>query len=243
MSAGKADIISRLQKDILFQQFKPAAQGVGVNQVDLGAINAAFPIQCFPKAAVHEFCCADTVNQPATSGFISAVLSMLMQNKEATAWISNSANIYPPALAGFGIDASSIIFIHLRREKDILWTIEEMLKCDAFAAVVGETTSLDFTASRRLQLAVEQSKVTGFIIRHNYRKPEPTACVSRWQITHASSVAEDGMPGIGFPRWNVELLKVRNGTPGRWLIEWNAGRLRNVPAMKAIVPEQYEQIA
>jgi len=26
--------------------------------------------------------------------------------------------------------------------------------------------------------------------------------------------------GVGFPRWKVELLKIRNGTPSTWIIEW-----------------------
>jgi protein ImuA len=25
---------------------------------------------------------------------------------------------------------------------------------------------------------------------------------------------------MGFPRWEVELLKVRNGKPGKWLVQW-----------------------
>jgi len=33
---------------------------------------------------------------------------------------------------------------------------------------------------------------------------------------------------VGFPRWNVELLKVRNGNPGAWKIEWSAGSFRPV---------------
>jgi len=32
------------------------------------------------------------------------------------------------------------------------------------------------------------------------------------------------MPGLGFPRWNIELLKVRNGQPGSWEMEWAADR-------------------
>ncbi len=34
------------------------------------------------------------------------------------------------------------------------------------------------------------------------------------------------MPGVGAPRWKVELLKVRNGLPGAWIVEWVDGRLR-----------------
>jgi protein ImuA len=34
------------------------------------------------------------------------------------------------------------------------------------------------------------------------------------------------LPGVGFPKWNVELLKVRNGKPGSWQVEWAAGKFR-----------------
>ena len=42
------------------------------------------------------------------------------------------------------------------------------------------------------------------------------------------SESVDGLPGLGFPRWNVELLRVRNGQPGNWVMEWNEGRFNTV---------------
>jgi len=42
------------------------------------------------------------------------------------------------------------------------------------------------------------------------------------------------MPGVGFPRWNVELLKVRNGKPGTWQVEFSAGRFRHLSTAIAI---------
>ncbi len=97
---------------------------------------------------------------------------------------------------------------------------------------------LSFTNSRRLQLAVEQSNVTGFILRNNLRNVNTTACVTRWKITPLPSASADDMPGISFPRWNVELLKVRNGKPGSWQIEFAAGRFRHISKMVAIALEQ-----
>jgi protein ImuA len=85
---------------------------------------------------------------------------------------------------------------------------------------------LSFNTSRRLQLAVETSCVTGFVLRHHARQINTTACVSRWRITSLPSDLRDGLPGIGFPNWNVELLKVRNGHPGTWNIGWGAGKFR-----------------
>jgi protein ImuA len=110
------------------------------------------------------------------------------------------------------------------------------LKCGALAAVVGELQEIGFTASRRLQLAVEQSGVTGFILRHNSRIPNISPFVSRWKITALPGETEEGLPGIGFPRWKVELLKVRNGRPGAWEIEWAAGRFRHISRVTAILP-------
>jgi len=118
--------------------------------------------------------------------------------------------------------------------------MEEALKCEGLAAVIGEIKELSFTASRRLQLAVEQSRVTGFIIRNNPRTITTTACVTRWKITALSSELEDGLPGVGFPRWNVDLLKVRNGNPGKWQIEFNAGRFRHI-YKTAVIPQQLQQ--
>ena len=119
--------------------------------------------------------------------------------------------------------------------------MEEALKCTGIAAVIGDMQELSFTNSRRLQLAVEQSQVTGFVFRRNPRHLDTTACVTRWKISSLPSELKEGMPGVGFPRWNVELLKVRNGRPGKWQIECVAGSFRQVANMKAIPLEQQKQ--
>lgn len=228
MPATKADIIAQLQKDILpLQGFKPTMNGTTVD-VGLGPLKHAFPNAVFPLGAVHEFCCTRAEDTAATSGFIAAILATLMRNDGVSLWISSSRTLFPPALRSFGIEPDKIVFIDLQKERDILWAMEEALKCDGLAAVVGEMQEISFTASRRLQLAVEQSRVTGFIIRRNPRNLNTTACISRWKITSLPSMLEDEMPGVGFPRWNVELLKIRNGNPGSWRVEWVAGRFRHI---------------
>jgi protein ImuA len=73
---------------------------------------------------------------------------------------------------------------------------------------------------------VEKSKVTGFVLRSDPTKVSSTACVARWRITSLPSELENGMPGVGFPRWNVELLKVRNGNPGTWKMEWSDNQFK-----------------
>src|SRR6266542_3734291 len=101
------------------------------------------------------------------------------------------------------IEPNQIIFIDLKKEKDVLWAMEEALKCYRLTAVLGELKEISFTESRRFQLAVEQSRVTGFLLRHQPLNLNTVACVSRWRITLLQSELTDGMPSVGYPRWNV----------------------------------------
>jgi protein ImuA len=241
MSARKEDIIARLRKDILpLQGFKPVLNAAAVDVVPV-PIKHAFPNDTFPLGAVHEFICNNPEDASASGGFIAGLLSTLMQNGGASLWISSSRKLFPPALRSFGIEPSAIIFLDLQKERDVMWALEEALKCDGLAAVVAEMQELSFTVSRRFQLAVEQSGVTAFILRLNPRNLNTTACISRWKITSLPSELSGDMPGVGFPCWNVELLKIRNGKPGTWPIEWIEKRFRLIPSITSIPLEQQKK--
>jgi protein ImuA len=228
MPVMRADIIAELQTDILrLEGFKPS--GSCEIDIGLGSIKDALPNGSFPLGAVHEFLSGQAEDAAATCGFIAGLLAPLMGTNGTALWISCSRTLFPPALQSFGIRPDRIIFIDLKNEKHILWAMEEALKCGSLTAVVGEMREITFTASRRLQLAVEQSQVTGFILRHHPRKVDPTACVSRWKITPLPSKpvgngTADDLPGIGFPQWRVELMRIRNGKSGMWDVSWMNGR-------------------
>jgi protein ImuA len=225
MPSIKADIIARLQREILPLQGYKSSYTNNDLDIDCGPIKKAFPEARFPLGAIHEFISTTSAKgTPATGGFVSGILAGLMRHGGTALWISSSRTVFPPALSSFGIAPDKIIFIDLQKERDVLWTMEEALKCNGVVAVIGEMQQLDFTVSRRLQLAVEQSRVTGFVLRRGMANLSATASIARWKITSLQSEVPDEMPGVGFPRWKVELIKVRNGKPGIWIIEWKAGR-------------------
>jgi protein ImuA len=215
MEPIKANAIEELQMEILRLQGFTSVSNTALN-IELGPLKEAFPSGSFPLGAVHEFLSTHPEDAAATSGFVSGLLSSLMGNSGITLWISSSRTLFPPALKSLGLEPDRFIFIDIQREKDVLWAVNEALKCGALSAVVGEVREMDFTTSRRLQLAVEHSKVTGFILRNNFRKLNTTACVSRWKITLLPSESIHDLPGIGFPKWRVELLRMRNGKSGVW---------------------------
>jgi protein ImuA len=223
MEQLKRDIISRLQKGILLHQgFNPPAAGA-VSVVGLGPIEAAFPNAVFPVGAIHEFITSGREQAAASVGFMAGLISGLAKKGGVCLWISVSGRLFPPSLTAFDVEPDWVIFIDVEREKDVLWAMEEALKCEGLAAVIAEVGDISFAQSRRLQLAVESSKVTGFLLRNGPRRLGTTTCVARWQITPLPSEPEDELPGVGFPRWQVDLLRVRNGNPGSWKLEWVAG--------------------
>lgn len=226
---AKSELIRQLQKEILsLQGFKGTSNSQRLH-TGLGIIEQSFAGHVFPMGAVHEFLSNRAEEAAATMGFMAALLSCLMKGGGACLWISTKRTLFPPALKAFGIEPERVIFIDLNREKDILWSIEEALKCDLLAAVVGELKELSFTQSRRLQLAVEQSHVTGFIHRYQPKAENVVACVTRWKISPLTSRSEEGMPGVGVPRWQVQLVKSRNGLPGSWQLEWSGNTFRHIP--------------
>ncbi len=235
----KKDIINQLQKSILLMQGFTPHESCAADSVGLGPIEATFPNGIFPTGAIHEFLSSEPEQAAANGGFIGGILNNLMQHGGACLWISTRRTLFPPSLKVFGVEPDQLIFIDLKRERDVLWAMEEALKCRGLAAVIGELEEINFTQTRRLQLAAEQSRVTGFVLRSDAKKLSATACVARWNITHLPSQLEEGMPGVGFPRWNVELLKVRNGNPGCWKVEWSAGRFNSITElMEAVVSSQ-----
>jgi len=226
--AAKKEILAQLQKQILAMQgFKTVSDKQSL-KTGLGIIEQSFPGNTFPMGAIHEFISPAQGEAAATNGFIAGLLSGIMQKGGTALWIGTRRTLFPPALKAFGIEPDRIVFIDLIRERDVLWAVEQALKCDALTAVVGELKELGFTESRRLQLAVEESKVTGFIHRHEPKGKNTVACVSRWKIAPLSSDIAGNMPGVGHPRWDVNLLKVRNGTPGAWQIEWESGSFHHI---------------
>ena len=238
MMSDKANIIAQLRKEILpLQGYKPLIHDSALN-LGIGPIKNAFPNGTFPLGAIHEFICDEAEDKAATTGFITGILSPLIQNTGTAIWIGASQTVFPPTLDSMGLIPERVIFINLQKEKEILWTMEEALKCDGLSVVIADIQELSFIASRRLQLAVEQSLVTGFVVRYKPKNLGTNACVTRWKIKPEKSVTIDGLPGVGFPRWNIELVKVRNGNPGSWIMEWSADGLMHIPHINKATEEK-----
>ena len=141
-------------------------------------------------------------------------------------WCLPRPDLYGPGLAILGLDPARLVLVRAWRDAEILWAIEEGLRATGVAAVVGEVGAFPAVASRRLQLAAERSGVTAFVLRRwrdgaraARERGLPNAAATRWRIAAQPSVPARAEPGIGHPRWRVELLRCRGGAPACWEVE------------------------
>jgi protein ImuA len=151
-------------------------------------------------------------------------------------WVSRWRDLYAPGLAAFGLDPGRLILVRATRETDVLWAVEEGLRCAELSAVVGEAEALDRTAGRRLQLAAEAGGIPAFVLHRRLGPARqgvaPSGALTRWRVAPAPAAhvvcpagrplhgaAADRLPGRA--RWAVELLRCRGAGPGQWDLEWN----------------------
>ncbi|MBV9376618.1 MAG: damage-inducible protein [Alphaproteobacteria bacterium] len=141
-------------------------------------------------------------------------------------WCLPRPDLYGPGLAAHGLDPERVVLVRTSRDAEILWAMEEGLRSPGIVAVVGEVGTLPAVASRRLQLAAERSGITAFLLRRwreggqaSRERALPNAAMTRWRVAALPSRPSQGEPGVGCPRWLVELLRCRGGEPGSWEME------------------------
>jgi protein ImuA len=194
--------------------------------IGLPLIEAVLPGGGLARGALHEIVAAED-GEAAAEGFAVSVLAGLAC-RGPVLWCQEAGGLYGPGLARLGLPPDRLILVHARRPTDLLWAMEEGLKTPGLVAVLGRPRTLDLTASRRLQLAAENSGVTCLVLR---REPAGTSvAVTRWRVGPAPSgaaFAGDARDfGLARARWRIELTRCRGAALaqdeagyGVWLME------------------------
>ena len=193
----------------------------------LPAVDKALPGKGLALGALHEVAGAGAEEEDGAvaAAFLAGILARLRPGLPVL-WCLAEGDLYGPGLAAAGLDPGRLILARARRPQEVLWAMEEGLKSPALAAVVGEVEALSLPASRRLLLAAEASGVTGFALRRwrngdraARQRLAPNAALTRWRVAALAGAVAAGEPGIGRPRWQVELWRCRGGVPMSWMVE------------------------
>ncbi|WP_342772189.1 damage-inducible protein [Azospirillum griseum] len=192
----------------------------------LPVIDHHLPGGGLPLGAVHEVSDGD-VGPSHIAAATLFVAGIVARASGPVLWCLRMPDLYAPALAQVGLEPDRVIYGEAPDERMLPLLIEEGLRHRSLAVVVGELSRLPMVASRRLQIAAEQSGVTAVLLR---RRPQsataefsqPTASLTRWRVTalpSTSPLVTGPVPGIGRPRWRVELVRCRSGKVGEWELE------------------------
>jgi protein ImuA len=216
------------------------ARGEAERSVALGieAIDSVLPTGGIRLGALHEAASAgpDTEHAAAATLFIAGILARL---DGPVLWVLRQADLFAPGLAAVGLSPDRVLFAEAG--KNVLPVMEEGLSHAGLVAVVAELTGrLSLVASRRLQLAAEQTGVLAILLRRSptFDDPAlnlPTAAITRWRVAALPSPAAlphaPDTPGLGRARWQLNLMRCRGGEPGTWTVEAcdATGRLGLVP--------------
>jgi protein ImuA len=161
------------------------------------------------------------------AGMAGFVLAMIPRRKTPILWVQDSLSEKEagrPYLPGLRT-GRSMIHITLGRAADVLWAMEEGLRCAALGVVIGEIWGdppvLDFTATRRLAVRAEATKLPCWLMRRA-ATPDLSAARNRWRITSLASEAHPHDPQApGNPRWQAELFRSRHAQPGTWVATYD----------------------
>ncbi len=164
---------------------------------------------------------------PTDASAVGFALSRLPRTQAPVLWVQDRLSRKEagrPALAGISGDRP-IIMVDLSRAVDVLWAMEDGLRCRALGAVIGEIwgdpPGLDFTATKRLAIRAEAADVSCWLIRRA-ASPDLSAARDRWRIASLPSAPHPHDPQApGAPRWSLDLFRSRRVKPGKWVATYD----------------------
>jgi len=197
-------------------------------------------------AALHELAPAAASHAGAASGFATALAARASGARGEALWVATDfafaegGGPYGPGLDLFGMPPARLLVLRVPRAADVLWAMEEALRCRALACVVAELpgggAEADLTATRRLSLAAREGVAgLGLLLRHR-ATPAPSAAATRWTVAAAPG-RPDRFGGLGRAAFDLSLRKNRRGPCGRWIVEWDHHERAFRPAVPVVVAE------
>jgi len=180
------------------------------------------------RGALHEIAAASEAHLPAATGFALGLAALARDNKHLV-WIAEDMTLaengapYGAGLDAFGLSPQYLIAVSVAHRPELIWAMEEALRCRAVGAVIGEVRQgvLDAVAVRRLSLAANDGGALAFLLRTQPSRDASTA-MTRWTVETAAS--DRKLVGqyleFGAPRFAVHLARNRRGPTASWILEW-----------------------
>src|SRR5215211_4466706 len=143
LSALKREIAAIAGTGPRFDDGKPHALPLGIAAIDAALCGG------LALGAVHELEPAAPVHCGAAFGFALALAGRALQTRQGgeVLWIETAfataeiGRLYGVGLEAFGLSPARVLVVRVARPLDVLWVMEEALRCRGIAAVIAELTA------------------------------------------------------------------------------------------------------
>ena len=217
-------MIEQLRQQVLALQKAPGiVDGPGILPLGIPAIDAALG-GGFLCGALHEISATGEAHFSAAAGFALGVAKRTAPSPRLFWIIEDMALVesgmpHGAGLDTFGLAPERLVTVSVSHRRDLLWAMEEALRCRAVDLVIGEIRagSIDGVAMRRLSLAAAENGALALLLRATPSNDASTAA-TRWIIGAAPSSTTRGP---GETRFISQLIRNRRGPAGSWILEWS----------------------
>lgn len=220
---------------VVIDDLRRQLQRVQVQRADRTIVSSGFrgldkllPEHGIPSGSVVEWVSEVVGLRAATIALYSAAEFLKLPG--ALAVVDPLHSFHPQALAAPGISLSRLLLVrpgtaftgdcsseaalsHSERA-DALWTLEQLARCAGVRVVLAWADRLSATAQRRLQLAVESSGATVFLIRSSAALKQTSWADLRfhvqWNDRSAGGRCQAAAPAAFTTPLAVELVRSRN---------------------------------
>ncbi|WP_322997435.1 hypothetical protein [Castellaniella sp.] len=207
------------------------------------------PIDCrladygLDAAGLHEIAGASASrNDDAAATLFAAGIAARFATEpgRSVLWALSKFDLYAPGVEQVGLGPGRILYAQGDKDVQVLAMAEDGLRNGSLACVIAEIRAADMTATRRLQLAASDGNTPMLLYRrHRTRERCPlsklSSAMTRWRIGCVESERLPH-PGVGRPRWSVELVRQRAGNP--FTLELEACDEQDRLALPAAAPDR-----
>ena len=130
---------------------------------------------------------------------------------------------YPPAAAAIGINLDNLVILHTEqpgrptnaRQEDLLWSIDQSLRCPGVAAVWGPLDHIDERWFRRFQLSAESSGCLGLFVQPLSESCQPSWAEVQWLVSATGRVQTNQPRSPSNQLVRLQLTRCRGAQTGK----------------------------
>ena len=166
------------------------------------------------RGALHEIAAVSEAHLAAATGF---ALELAARVQTHICWIAEDMALaesgapYGPGLDAFGLAPERLLTVCAAQPRNLLWAMEEALRCRAVGVVIGEWRhgAIEVIALRRLSLAAAEIGALALLLRAS-PADDAFPAATRWIVGAAPN-----------NRLAACLTRNRRGPAGSWILQWS----------------------